>query len=505
MSAGAHPRPVATGGPWWWWGLLAAILLALRLIHLGADPPTGLTWSTAILTDEGYYGSGAVRWLTSGAMHLPGDWNPFVAAPVMNALEAATMRIVGLGLVGARLPGVLLFGGLVFVLGLTLARRVGGWTGAAVVAVVGLQALFFADSRLALLDLPMVAFMVLALVVLARALDRERLALGWLGGALIAVSLLTKALALAVLSGCLVLVWFHPAPLHFRRRLLAGAAAGAAVVLFSYAWYAGLLVGPRVEDARYFFLINAAASGAPLVARARDLAVSVVRLDPAIVAAAVLAALHLPVVWGERRRHPLLPALWATGAALGGQLLVKHYFPTRYLLPPLLLMAVAALWTAALLHRRGARVRAGAIALLCLTSAGVGLVRDLGFLANARYDLRDAALDIARRAGAGAVLYGRPTLQLSLINGLPAVTEEMGVLPRSERIAAYRPTHYVQLGPAPEASRRELAVLGELELVVRYDFVGRYGYPGLDALYFYRIAGAGPAGDDTDHSMKRSR
>ena len=64
------------------------LLFAAHLLHLGADFPNFSPWMDySKYTDEGWYGSGAIRHFLSGSWRLPGDFNPAAALPVWPVLE----------------------------------------------------------------------------------------------------------------------------------------------------------------------------------------------------------------------------------------------------------------------------------------------------------------------------------------------------------------------------------------------------------------------------------
>src|ERR1700744_6344249 len=94
------------------WIVGICLLFAVHLLHLRADFPNFSPWMDySKYTDEGWYGSGAVRHFLSGSWRLPGDFNPAAALPVWPMLEGLVFHFTGVSLVAARILVLVVFAG----------------------------------------------------------------------------------------------------------------------------------------------------------------------------------------------------------------------------------------------------------------------------------------------------------------------------------------------------------------------------------------------------------
>ncbi len=483
--------------------LLAALALLvafalLRFVGLEADFPVGLTHSFGPLTDEGYYAAPAVRSAAGQPAHQPGGFNSQILTPVSPFLQSLMFESVGVSLGTARLPSVVLSLALFALLVTVVWRRVGPWPAVVLGAVLTSHWQTFVYSRVALLDLPVLFFSVLAMVLMNRALERsgggtERDAI--LAGFVLAVAALCKLTAVTVVPALLFVGWRGG---KSRLRVLSLVGGTCAAVLS--AWFAGVAL-PYRDDVMLFLSVNARSTWIGwfdefhlLVGFAKSLAA----IDPLAVVAVALA---LP--WGVRYISAGLQGQRVGGGLYGGFwvfwasyllfLVYSDYRPVRYLTPWLLLSVVLATWTATLaLRSTRSEALAGRIlvGVLCLQVV-LGVARQGRELSRLEYGFRDAAREITLIAGDDAVLYGRAVQQVLLAVGGPAgataVTEDFGTWSVERRIESYRPTHYMQFGPATSASRDALRPLGELVLLQRFPFLAKYGYDGVDAVYLYRV------------------
>jgi 4-amino-4-deoxy-L-arabinose transferase-like glycosyltransferase len=204
----------------------------LRGLFPAADPPwnptVGIVWH-----DEGAWVHNARNKALFGAWTLD-KWNPVYIAPVFTALEYGSFRALGVGVRQARLvPEVC---GLlsVWLLGLGVARIAGRRAGVIAAALLATNYIYVMWNRAALMEGPMVGFLVAAWYCHTRA--RERAEWGAAAGLFAVLAFFTKASA-AFFVGAVAL----DALLQLARRdvaakraawwTLAGLAAAGAVVL----------------------------------------------------------------------------------------------------------------------------------------------------------------------------------------------------------------------------------------------------------------------------------
>ncbi len=175
--------------------LALLILLAaggvLRGLFPAADPPwnptVGIVWH-----DEGAWVHNARNKALFGAWSLD-QWNPVYIAPVFTALEYASFRTFGVGVRQARLVpeacGLLS----VWLLALGVTRIAGRRAGLIAAALLATNYVYVMWNRAALMEGPMVGFMVASWYCYARA--QERSAWGAAAGLFAIAAFFTKASA----------------------------------------------------------------------------------------------------------------------------------------------------------------------------------------------------------------------------------------------------------------------------------------------------------------------
>ena len=172
---------------------IAAVAIALRALFPAADPPwnpsVGVVWH-----DEGAWVHNARNRALYGSWFVENDaWNPLFIAPVFTGLEYASFAAFGVGVRQARLvPEV---AGLLSVLLLALGVRRAAGTSAGLIAgaLLATNYVYVMYNRAALMETPMVAFMVAAWYCYVRAQDRP--AWGVLAGVCALLAFFTKAAA----------------------------------------------------------------------------------------------------------------------------------------------------------------------------------------------------------------------------------------------------------------------------------------------------------------------
>ncbi len=280
---------------------VAAVFYALHFVHLKADFPNHSPWPDwAKFTDEGWYGSAAIRHYQLGHWNLPGDFNPAAALPVWPLLEMAVFRFTGVSLAAARALTVVVFGFILLLCYLLLKRWAVSQNVAAnenenftvaasrtslapaiAVLLLAVSPFYFAFSRLAILE-PMLTLLALKGLMLAQyagaasiaawrdrkdkrgepaeshATTRSRgRAVFWSAalGLLLPVIVLTKTTGLFLFPAVLWMLW---AACGYRLRVfLRSAGIVAAVAAASWGGYMLLFIRPHyLLGYRYLFAAN---------------------------------------------------------------------------------------------------------------------------------------------------------------------------------------------------------------------------------------------------------
>jgi 4-amino-4-deoxy-L-arabinose transferase-like glycosyltransferase len=132
------------------------------------NPPVGIVWH-----DEGAWVHNARNKALFGQWSED-QWNPMYIAPVFTGLEYVSFRALGVGVWQARLVPEILGLASVLLLGLGVARQAGRAGGVIAAALLGTNYVYVMWNRTALMEGPMVAFMVAAWYCYARMDDNPR-------------------------------------------------------------------------------------------------------------------------------------------------------------------------------------------------------------------------------------------------------------------------------------------------------------------------------------------
>jgi len=152
-------------------GIIFITILALRLIHLEADPPLNLDWSGGFFGDEMALAHNARNKVLFGEW-ISDEWNPFIYSPLLTLLEYAFFSVLGVGLIPLRLVNIcLLFLGFWLLL-LTLRRERDWPTALLAVGLLGFNYIFLMYNRIGLNDTFLVFPMLLTLYLWHRGLEK---------------------------------------------------------------------------------------------------------------------------------------------------------------------------------------------------------------------------------------------------------------------------------------------------------------------------------------------
>ncbi len=257
-AAAPEARPHALTWLYRLWALSILALFALHFVHLLADFPNYSPWlDPAKYTDEGWYANAAVRHYLLGHWFLQGDFNPAVALPVWPLLLGLLFHFTGVSLAAARSLDLAFFG-----LNLLLAYHVvrtqaARWAAFTAVTLLVSSPFLYSFSRLALLEPPLMCFLLLSWLLalrLPRVSPRAQAFMLAAIGLLCCLMILTKTTAVFLLPSTLWLI-AHAYGLRWRAaRALLIAAIAAAVPWCAYYF---LIVRPHHRvDYQYLFDAN---------------------------------------------------------------------------------------------------------------------------------------------------------------------------------------------------------------------------------------------------------
>jgi 4-amino-4-deoxy-L-arabinose transferase-like glycosyltransferase len=392
-------------------------------------------------TDEGWWANAAVRHSLIGHWQVPGDYNPAVAVPVWPVLLTLLFHFTGVSIVAARALNVSFFITTVALL-YSLVLRYGGATPTAALAALLLSAspFAFAFSRLATLD-TMIVFEFCLLLWMTSYVRPARFWPLPAVGILVAIMLLTKTTALALLPAILWLLWNK----NPRAVLQVGAIAAAAIGI-----YLSIVLRSRyAADYHYFFEINALADVE--IGRTGFFLLKLFRhglwidriLYPAGLAVLLLSLIWLRQLW----LNPLFTASWI---AFAGQAIFivrrqEEYAPRYFLamLVPLILVLVFTRQELKIRHPRAATLLAATLAVAVLLDTA----QVIGFLSHREYQFYAAAKSIKAivdaNPAAPRLLLGSSGDQLSLMDDIPAINDYYSSQDLDKKVSLYQPGWYV--------------------------------------------------------------
>jgi hypothetical protein len=461
--------------------LLAAALFffALHFVHLSADFPNFSRWMDwSKYTDEGWYGDAAIRFYQLGHWNLPGDFNPAVALPIWPLLEALLFRFTGVSLVAERALTVSVFGAILLMGWLFIARRnapKAPWfstdtlPAAFALLFLAVNPFCFVFTRMGIIEPLLILNTLLALLTAQTARPsfdgqslvataRANLRVVVVLGLLIPILILTKTTGLFLVPS---IVWMLFTSLRYRLRDLLAVAMPAGVLALSL-WlaYFLLLVRPHyLLDYQYLFSANA------YTGISRDNWFSVIGWSihgiawmGRTIAVCACAAVAFACAQPRRLRDaPVIASLilWAAGytafLAYHNNLQPRYYLVVAVPLTLLLPVVVADLILPRLHHPGVRRLAFGAVLILSAAILLPDARETLHFVRHPQYTFLGAAEQIAtyiRRADREDPSHSSLVLSisgsdLSLMTGLHSICDDFGTSELADRARQYKPGWYV--------------------------------------------------------------
>ncbi|MCS6777043.1 MAG: glycosyltransferase family 39 protein, partial [Chloroherpetonaceae bacterium] len=143
--------------------ILSGVLVgcALRVIALDSDAYPRLSWSTGLLTDEGFYIHNA-RNLVLFGQERTNEFNNALIMPVLHFVQVLVFRCSGVGPVQARSISVVASGIALALFYDAMYRAFGKRAALIAVLLLGLDHIYLLYNRLALMDTPATLFLVAA-------------------------------------------------------------------------------------------------------------------------------------------------------------------------------------------------------------------------------------------------------------------------------------------------------------------------------------------------------
>lgn len=464
------------------------VLSGVRFLWIEADFPAGLNWSGDLYTDEGWYLSGAISHAATGNWLVRGDFNPIVNMPMQQVLQALVFEVAGISLASARCTVAAWSIWVILGTYLLVRRYAGSLPGGLAALILSSNFTFFAYSRLALNEIPVMGWALLTVLALTGRPSRRSASIA---AVLYAAAILTKPTALFALPVVLFMIWH-------RARNGKEVALDVGVFVLVVALLAGgyhlWALGHFPADYHYFNTLNID-SRVSLDLRTliwnglRTFRHSLV-LDPLMWPLALVAAAALLAISIEPRANPLLwsAALWLGGAS--AVLLISSYHPPRYFLPLAVPMVVLVTILSVRPSPSAAFSKVRSVGrLLIVTSVLFNVALIARYLATPEYSFVEMADDIGDRMRQDRledpILLGNMADSISLATGVQSLDDRLGWMGLADKLELYSPDYYVSLG-VDEDSNLTVSSYRPLELLAVYDVFENYNAG--KRIYFYRIA-----------------
>jgi 4-amino-4-deoxy-L-arabinose transferase-like glycosyltransferase len=488
---------------YWLWLAGIAALFALHAVHLRADFPNNSPWMDySKYTDEGWYGKAAIEQYVLGSWYVHGDFNPSIALPVLPALELALFRFTGVNLVAARLLILSIFG-----LNLLLAYLVLRTQASRPVALFALtllicNAFLYAFSRLAILESPMMLFLLASWLIALRLPQIASAALR--NTALIAIGLLlclmvlTKTTAIFLLPSTLFLIWHAYG--YKLRESMTPALIVALVAAIPFSAYYLFFVRPHYSfDYHYLFAANtwdrpATISGS--LAAFWYALHGALWIDPWLcslgAALLVLSAIFFRDLW----RNPLILASLVASAGyiffIGwhNNMQPRYYQTLAWPLVFFIALATQALFTKTPSLNRANLVRPLAYVTLALAAivSAVNLREILHWTHHPEYTWINAADQLThyidQHPNGNRLLLSISGDNITLITHLPAICDDFGTWDLPLRIHKYRPGWYAAWNELDPGTLEDLRTQYSLERVATFN---AFDDPDRDQLILYKL------------------
>ncbi|MDD5491390.1 MAG: glycosyltransferase family 39 protein [bacterium] len=183
--------------------VIVMILFAgLRIIHLSADAPIGLSWGRGPFTDEGFYAHNARNKILFDNWSMD-DYNYHFVSPVMSAINYIAFKSIGLKYGSMRVCAVF-FSLLTLFLIFNLVRKKYDYTTALMSGFMIIFSYFYLMyNRLFISEIPMLFFLILALFFIDQGKKRDF----YFAGMCFVLALLSKSLALHFMAVIAWMLW----------------------------------------------------------------------------------------------------------------------------------------------------------------------------------------------------------------------------------------------------------------------------------------------------------
>lgn len=428
--------------------LILIIFFSARFIHLLADFPSGFNWSGDLFTDEGWYSSGAVRFLTSGHWIVNGDFNPVISMPVFQFTVFLGFKLLGVSILSARIVALAFFLVLIGVTFLLIRSEWGILPAFLSLAFLCSDFIIFIYSRLAFLEIPMLTFVMLSLYIYK--VVRSTYLQIIITGIVLFLGMLTKTTAVFAIPAFLFLLWTEDVNLNnkIKRSIIF-----IFFLLVPYLIYSILTNYFFQQDVKYFSVINFSERITLQFELITKNFYSIFRdlknLHPLILWLVIFSALLIVFVNREFIRSRWIIVLVLSLLSYITILSVTYYHPLRYYIPLLFILCIlCGVFLGKVLSQKANPnlIRLFSISLTCVFLI-VNSLSILYYLSSPNYSfitmVRQVTEQILSSDQPSPILIGPFANTVSLESGIFSVNSHLGVWDIQKKMEVFQPTHFI--------------------------------------------------------------
>ncbi len=460
-----------------------------RLIWLEADFPKEIgNWSSDIYTDEGWYSNSAVRKVVTGNWIFPGDFNPIVVMPIFQLSQFLVFKLFGIGLFQARVGTFLYFLLLQLFIFLFVKKLSNNTVALLTILLISVDPFVFAYSRVAFLETPMVAVIVVALWSILKLQNISHSMVYIFPGMLITLSILIKTSAVFAFPIGAYLIWKYVKNRRLIGILFYGLGCGLVWVIYTLTTRSLFMA-----DYAFFQQINFSTrltlSLAEIVNNLLLAVQSSFLLDQPIYWFAIIIGIYL--IFSSTRRDPIFHIYIMWFLLYFGIMSSTAYHPARYFLPiTIISCCIVAYGISSINDNLIGKVKI-IPSIVFIVLLGFQSKAVYSRLANSTFTFKNALVaietQIAMDTVTAPIIMGQMANTVGLQGPYITINDVYSTMPFQEKIKVFQPGYYVSLGEMvgnPTVSQ-SIFEYYDIDQVASFDVYNNY-YSG-EKVYLYKL------------------
>ena len=454
---------------------MLTFLVLLRFSNLLADLP--LEFGDRIhfaYTDEGWWTRNAVAIVRQGHWYIDDGYNPIVYLPVVPLLQTLWFELFGANLLAARSFTAICSIILAWLIYQLVYRFFASDLALLAPLVILSHFSIFVHSRLALLEIPTLVFILVTLLLILSRQGEVSNFRAILATFVLFAAILTKTTAIFALPMVILFIWFQKQTLANKVRQIS---IILSIFLIAFLAIGFFLLASNSLSFEYFSSTNILTKlhgdfVSVLIAPVRILfrALQVFPILFPLFLFSVLILIAVP----KYRSNPLilLVIFWAGTSFL--VLSLSDYAPARYMMvfcvPIAIVVPLIVDFVFTTFEGKIYRQAILCILLLCL---GINIAKQINYFASLKYSFVNMAEDVGQYIRQhdrhSKVLMGHFADSVSLVNDLKSVNDRIGHQDLDYRIKKFDPGYYISLGKIRPEIINSLINYYNLELLKTYN------------------------------------